>query len=364
MTQPHTILIVDDEEIGRNTLEALLYANDYQLIFADSGQETIRQVKTLSPDLILLDVMMPGMDGFETCQHLKSDDRWKHIPIILVTALDSKTDLARGFEVGADDFVSKPVNSLELQARVRSMLRLKTQFDELQTTLKLREDLANMIVHDMRSPLTAILGVSELLQRKLVTSDSQANLQILQRQVLRLQTFINDLLTMAKMDAGNLILNREPVDINQLILELKEGYDVIAHSKGLTFLLDLPPESRWVSLDTSLFQRVLDNLLSNAMKFSTSGDEVTLKLWYLPDHNSSASLQVQVIDQGVGIPESKRQQLFEMLDMPASNNVNVPEAATQVGFGLTFCKMVIDAHGGHISVEANHPKGTIVIVEI
>ncbi|MCB0194552.1 MAG: response regulator [Anaerolineae bacterium] len=365
MPKLNTILIVDDEDVGRQTLEALLYSDNYDLVFAGNGPEAIDAVRNYAPDVILLDVMMPGMDGLEVCQYLKADEQWRHIPIILVTALDSKTDLARGFEAGADDFLSKPVNILELRARVRSLLRLKTQFDELQAMLKLRENLANMVVHDMRSPLTAILGVSELLKSNLASPVNPADVEILHRQVLRLHAFVNDLLTMAKMDSGNLVLSLSLTDIKQLILDIEGGYNIIAQSKGIAFVLDLPDEGRMVPIDINLFQRVLDNLLSNAVKFSRPGGTITLKLEYIHHDDSSKGIRVQVVDEGVGISQNKRELLLDRLEARGEDIIGSPQEVTaQFGFGLAFCKMVVDAHGGHIHVKENEPSGSIFIVEI
>lgn len=143
------ILIVDDEHITRHTLEALLQQEGYDLTFCDNGQDALNQLDELAPDVILLDVMMPNLNGFEVCRLIKANEDWRHIPVILVTALASKKDLARGIDAGADDFLSKPVSGLELGARVRSMLRIKAQYDQLQEqrrnlekTLHLREELA------------------------------------------------------------------------------------------------------------------------------------------------------------------------------------------------------------------------------
>ncbi|MCB0212572.1 MAG: response regulator [Anaerolineae bacterium] len=365
MGKTNTILIVDDEDVGRQTLEALLYADEYNLTFASSGPKAIEAIRELPPDLILLDVMMPGMDGLQVCQYLKADERWQHIPIILVTALDSKSDLARGFDAGADDFLSKPVNILELRARVRSLLRLKTQFDELQLMLKLRENLANMVVHDMRSPLTAILGVSELLKSNLSAPINPADVDILHRQVLRLHSFVNDLLTMAKMDSGNLVLSLSAADVKQLILDIEGGYNVIAQSKGISFVLDLPDKGHLMAVDINLFQRVLDNLLSNAVKFSKPGGTITLKLAYIPRDDGAVGIRVQVIDEGVGMGQEKRTLLADSLEANRKDIVSsAPEVTAQFGFGLAFCKMVVDAHGGHIHVAANKPSGAIFTVEI
>src|SRR6185295_12961866 len=136
----------DDLSAGRDIIKELLAPLEYQLIFAGNGFEALVKVDELTPDLILLDVMMPGMNGFEVCQRLKAEPRWRHIPVILVTALDSIEDLAYGLEAGADDFLSKPVNGLELRARTHSMLRIKSQYDalekqrrELEASLRLNE---------------------------------------------------------------------------------------------------------------------------------------------------------------------------------------------------------------------------------
>jgi two-component system sensor histidine kinase/response regulator len=126
-----TILVIDDEESIFEVIEGLLYREGYNLIYIESGQKALTCIDEVQPDVILLDLMMPELDGIETCQRFKSNERWSHIPIIMVTALSSKEDLARSLDAGADDFLSKPINSLELRARVRSMLRIKLQYDTL-----------------------------------------------------------------------------------------------------------------------------------------------------------------------------------------------------------------------------------------
>ncbi len=132
------ILIIDDEESIFEVIEGLLLREGYDLTYVSSGKEALNQIEEIQPDAILLDLMMPEMDGLETCQQIKANQRWCHIPIIMVTALSSKEDLARSLEAGADDFLSKPINSIELRARVRSMLRIKLQYDALAATQRLR----------------------------------------------------------------------------------------------------------------------------------------------------------------------------------------------------------------------------------
>ncbi|GET39631.1 MULTISPECIES: response regulator [Microseira] len=132
------ILIIDDEESIFEVIEGLLLREGYDLTYVSSGKEALNQIEEIQPDVILLDLMMPEMDGLETCQQIKANQRWCHIPIIMVTALSSKEDLARSLEAGADDFLSKPINSIEMRARVRSMLRIKLQYDALAATQQLR----------------------------------------------------------------------------------------------------------------------------------------------------------------------------------------------------------------------------------
>ena len=208
MASDKTILIVDDDETNRQTLEMGLTQPGYYLILAGNGVEALEIVADLAVDLILLDVMMPEMDGLEVCQRLKSNPQWQHIPIILVTALDSTEDLARGLEAGADDFVSKPFNWLELRARIRSMLRLKAQHDrlaaqkrQLEEVLQLRKDMTHMLVHDMKNPLTAVGVYSDLLLRDPeMSAQGRQHLQAIKQGAEQLTQYANDLLQRAKVE--------------------------------------------------------------------------------------------------------------------------------------------------------------------
>jgi two-component system sensor histidine kinase/response regulator len=354
--KPPLILIVDDEPGARKTLQGLLLREGYELTFAASGPEALARLEGLEPGVILLDVMMPGMDGFEVCQRLKTDERWRHIPVILVTALDSKEDLVRGLDAGADDFLSKPVNGLELRARVRSMLRIRKQYDELEATLRLREDMANMIVHDMRNYLMPILGFSQLLKRKITAPDVLKDVEVIWDHARRLQSFLNDMLVLAKVEAGKPVLNRSLVDVNRLVLEVEKSYSVVARARGINLVVELPGESRQTSLDSNLFQRVLDNLVSNALKFSPAESTVTLRAEY---PGAGTGLRIQVLDEGPGIPEEHRERIFDKFEIVA-----LSRDVSQVGLGLAFCKMAVEAHGGRIFVDANEPRGAVFTVEI
>jgi signal transduction histidine kinase len=361
MSEKARILIVDDEPSARDTLEALLFAEGYDLASTASGQEVLDRLGGFAPDVILLDVMMPGMDGFEVCQRLKAEERWRHIPIILVTALDSKRDLARGLDAGADDFVHKPVNGIELRARVRSMLRIKKQYDELEATLRLREDLSNLVVHDLRNPLASIMLFGALLKRSLTTPQDLERLDKLLTAGRRLESLVNDLLIMAKTQADKLVLNRTLVDANQLVSAALENHYALAQFKGIELSAELAEQSHPLPLDENLFQRVLDNLLSNAIKFSPNDSAITLRVAYAATPTSQKPrARIQVIDQGPGIAAADRERIFDPFEIIEMKKKGV----AQTGLGLAFAKMVVDAHGGRISVAANQPQGSIFTVEI
>jgi signal transduction histidine kinase len=360
-----TILIVDDEIHAQDVIEGFLSPDGYNLIFATSGAETIDSLKAQAPDVILLDVLLPDMDGFEVCRQIKADVRWRHIPVIMVTVLGGRVDLVRGFEAGADDFLHKPVNELELRARVRSMVRIKKQYDELKANLELREDLARMIMHDMRAPLNIISGYSKLSQE----TDIEAQQRIkfaneIEIQARRLNSFLTDMLMVAKMEAGQLILNCSPVDITELLEQIEPTHGVIARSNDVTLVIDSPSTSPKVSIDPNLFHRVLDNLVSNALKYSPTGGTVNVVLDDLATPTEfrlgSPTVRISVLDEGPGIPEADRERIFDKFEVAALQRRGV----AQVGLGLAFCKMVIDAHGGRITVDQNQPHGSIFTVEI
>jgi signal transduction histidine kinase len=360
-----TVLAVDDEPVALDMLEGFLLPDGYELVLARNGPDALTKIEQSSPDVILLDVMMPEMDGFEVCQRLKGDKRWHHIPIILVTALSSTEDLVRGLDAGADDFLNKPVDSVELRARVRSLLRVKQQYDELESTLRLREDLTHMIVHDIRTPLTAILGFSELLlARGALPSQDSRDVKAIQTQAYRLDAFLNDMLILAKLESERLMLNRSMVNVNQIVEQVKESYSVVALSKKINLLANLPSAGEQVLLDANLFQRVLENLISNALKFSPVESEVSIQVEYPRAktllYASVPRVRIKVMDQGPGIPKEYRDRVFDKFEIVKLKETGDP----QIGLGLAFCKMVVEAHGGQIFIESNSPVGSIFVVEV
>jgi signal transduction histidine kinase len=361
MDKKLSVLVIDDELNSFDVIEAHLYREGYALSYAPSGIEALNQLDSLEPDVILMDVMMPQMDGIEVCRTIKSDPYWKHIPIIMVTALNSKEDLARSLDAGADDFLTKPVSGIELRARVHSMLRIKQQYDALEATLKLREDLSNMIVHDLRNPLTTILMSSSLLANDGLEGKNLQRTQLILAAGHQLESMINDLLLLAKMESGKLVLNRAEVFLNDMAAKALSQASSIALSRSIQLKSQLSEPSYPISGDAHLLHRVLDNLLSNAIKFSPPNSTITLQVDYPSDSESSNLVQkratIRVVDEGIGISEELEERIFEKYEVG-----NVLTEVSQLGLGLAFCKMAVEAHSGKIVIEANKPQGSIFTV--
>ncbi len=347
-----SILVVDDEYNNFYVIETLLKNQSYQLHYAASGQEAIAMLELCNPDLILLDVMMPGIDGIEICRQIKSLSKWQIIPIIMITSLNSKSDLAYCLNAGADDFISKPVNGIELRARIHSMLRIKHQYDDLQSLLKLREDMVDMLVHDLRNPLSAILVGLQLLKTPNYPIERQKKqLTQIYSSAQNLQSLIDNLLQISLLESGQIRLNYKEVDIGELIQDALANFEVIAAQKNQSLGCELPTaSSRKVFVDRTMIHRTLDNLIANAIKFSPSNSQIMIKLEFL----ESGDTKIQVIDSGPGVSEELKRNIFDKYEI----GTLMPEIS-QIGLGLAFCKMVVEAHNGKISVQNNYPKGAI-----
>jgi signal transduction histidine kinase len=358
------ICVVDDNRMAREVVAEQLSLEPYRVHQIDSGLALLEKFDALSPDVILMDVMMPQISGYDVCREIKQNPARRHIPVILVTALNGRDDMLRGLDAGADEFLSKPVNGAELRARVRTMLRIINQYNSLQSLLQMREDLAHMLIHDMRNPLTvATLYNNILIKRDQLAPRDKEYANLVRDGLRNLAGFLDEILTVAKMEQGMLKLARSHRNMNHLVAEVAKNHQETAQFQGIQLNLDLPEEHRQLSVDAALFKRVLDNLLSNAFKYAPDESRVTLRLQYSekPSVVSNApTLCLQVIDEGPGIAPENYERIFNKFEVVALKQ----SGQEQVGLGLAFCKMVIEAHDGRIFVSPNQPQGTIINVEL
>ncbi len=372
MDQP-PILIVDDNPDNVRLLEAMLGSRGYTTTAAGSGAEALARVAAAPPALVLLDVMMPGLDGYEVARRIKSDPTLPFIPIILITAKQDMRDKVYGLEQGADDFLSKPVHRAELLARVQALLRLKQAHDDLQrqhqelramtdrlqASEQQHEELLQMITHDLRSPLTALLGALELLN-----DGTLGPLTDRQRQFIRLGLqnsksmgrMISDLLDIYRMEAGHIELDLEPLDMAVVAGPVSQQMEGAVLERGLALINAVPEGLPAVLADRNRLQHVLLNLITNAIKYTQQGT-ITLSATVgapLPAGITMADpyLTVHLTDTGPGVPLDARDQVFEKFYRVPPGQDQLRPRPIGTGLGLAFCKQTIAAHGGEIWVEA------------
>ena len=346
------ILIVDDQPDNLRLLSKILVEHNYEVRKAINGSTALMGVQTAPPDLILLDIKMPDMDGYQVCQRLKENRQTSSIPVIFLSASDQVMDKVKAFEVGGIDYITKPFQVQEVLARVSTQIKLR----ELN---KLRENLSRMIVHDLRNPLALItFSSSSLIRRSGLQGQSLKQLETIYNTSQRLNSMLNDLLMVAKMNAGKLVLNRSEVEIQNLVMNVVKIFEDSAQAKQIEISCQMPAQSLLFSLDINLFQRVLENLLANAIKFAPIASQVILEV-IAPQESKHQHLTIRVIDQGTGVSPQLREQIFEAYHV--GEHVS---GVSQIGLGLSFCKMVIEAHQGTIVVEDNQPQGAIFMVKL
>lgn len=356
-TESTKILIVDDQPDNLRLLSKILVGQGYEVRKAINGSTALMGVKKFAPDLILLDINMPDLNGYEVCKKLKSDRKTKQIAVIFLSASDKVMDKVQAFEVGGVDYITKPFQVPEVLARVETQIKIR-RFNQM------RENLSRAIVHDLRNPLAIITLVSSSLERrKCLEGKNLEALQTINATAQRLDSLINDLLMVAKMDEDRLTLHKTEVDIQELIKIIARRFEIAATAKGINLIQNLPARSRKILVDVNLLQRTIENLLSNALKFSPTKTSITIQLCYLEileqNQQSPYQVKIMVIDQGIGIESELHQQIFE----PYNTGKNV-QGASQIGLGLSFCEMVIKAHQGRISISNNQPQGAIFAIEL
>ena len=367
LIQQKRVVVVDDEPSSREALCALLTAEDMDIQAVASGKELLRRMAELAPDVILLDVMMPEMDGYTVCKELKASVVYQHIPVILITALDTVQDRVRGLDVGADEFLTKPVSRVELQARVRTMLRIKSQYDQLERMLEMRQALSYMIVHDLRNPLAAVMLYLQLLKRKGgVTPEHIRYLEMAMTEAQKMSSFLDDMLMLAKMERGKLSLSRSPLYVDHLLEQVRQKMAPYAEAQGVSLMLKTEGQSYPVIADVALFQRVVENLIANALKFSPPQSAVTIVAKYpragLSDEETRnvPALILSVLDQGRGIPPEDFVRMFD----PYEAVYMKEQGKAELGLELAFCRMVAEAHGGRIHAGNNPDRGAVITVEM
>ena len=348
------VLIVDDEPHNRTLLELMLAPEGFVLSTAASGEEALAMVARQPPDLIILDVMMPAMDGFQVVAKIKSALCTRNIPVIMLTALADRKAKLYGLGAGAEDFLNKPIDRAELCMRVRNLLRLKTSSDE---ALAHRDNAMGMVSHDLRGLLSGVVLSATLLGDE--ASDCEEGrrtvegVQRIQRYAKRMNHLIADLLDVVSMDAGKLSLSATDGDAATVISETVEACGASAARKGISLEFRTGERPLLARFDRDRMLQVLTNLITNALKFTPEGGAIAVRGAYV-----GGELRLSVSDTGKGIPPGMLESIFERFWQ-----VGQPDHVG-LGLGLYISRCIVESHGGKIWAESTLGEGSTFYVAI
>lgn len=360
---PGRLLVVDDEQVNRDVLSRRLERQGHEVLTAGSGQEAIRMMRESQYDVVLLDILMPDMNGYEVLRTVKADQALCHTPVIMISALSEVQSVVHCIEAGAEDYLAKPFNPTLLKARLGACLekrrsreretalfvRLEENYARLQEVEKLRDDMRNMIVHDLRTPLTSVIAGVQLLEMKGGLSDEQRELTTMAVAGGRtLLVMINDLLEVEKLEAGGMQLNRDEALVSELVDGAVAQVRTLARDAGLQLHTEIDDAVRVIRGDEGKLMRTLVNLLGNAIRFTPSGS-VTIST----SSGGAGRIRFSVRDTGVGIPAEAFDRIFEKF-----GQVDAADSGG-TGLGLAFCKLAVEAHGGRMLVESTQGIGSI-----
>lgn len=354
---PDRVLVVDDSPDNVFLIQTILEEEGYEISTAENGQSALAQIDENTPHLVLLDVMMPGMDGFEVTERIRKNTKLPFIPILLITAYDQPS-VAQGLDMGADDFIRKPVEVDELLARVRSLLRLKHSVDERDQIARQREDFVSRLTHDLRTPLVAADRMLLLFQQGALGELSPTMYEAVDTMIRsnkNLLQMVNTLLEVYRFEAGRKSLTFLPVDIADVLAEVVRELSPLAQDKGLPIKLELSQQPITKVLGDRLeLLRVFTNLVGNAIKFTDAGS-VTIR--QIPDPDSDRTVKIEVADTGSGISPQDQATLFERFRQGSHKR-------SGSGLGLYLSRRIVEAHKGSIEVYSELGKGSLFVVRL
>lgn len=367
-TKSSRILIVDDILDNLHMLTDLLQELGHEVQMAMSGKEALKAVEKNPPDLILLDIQMPVMDGYEVCQRLKSHPETRDIPVIFLSALNETRDILRGFEVGGVDYVSKPFQFREVVARVQSQLNQvhqrreiaalrekdRQQFEQLSKT---KELFFRASVHDLKNPLTGIMLYAQTIRNLdedefVKLPDMADGIEFSARKMLSL---ITDLLDLAQMQVGEGLTLSE-ADVTTVLKKSMKTNSIVAEKQSIDLTLDVPNTKVMVKMDSSQMERVFDNLISNAIKYTADGGKVHVSLKLCEGY-----VEILVEDNGLGIPKEDLDHLFKAFyRVKQTAHKSKPGS----GLGLSIVEAIIKQHNGDIQVQSELGVGSTFIIQL
>lgn len=355
------LLVVDDVQTNVLLLKALLGKEGYCILIANNGQEALEIIPKEMPDLILLDVMMPGIDGFEVAERLRTDEMVKDIPIIFLTALDDTQSIVNGFKLGASDFISKPFRKEELMIRIKHQLSLvaarriiEAQTDELRKTIDGRDKMYSVIAHDLRSPMASMKMLLNTIMmsvdREKLDPDLYDMLEMSNKTSEEVFILLDNLLKWTKSQLGRLSVLPQELDISALVNGVIDVMQPVADMKNIR-LVRLDKESFVVNVDIEMIKSVIRNLLSNAVKFSNPHSQIEIEM-----KKQEGEVIVSVIDHGKGIKAEDQPKLLHDATHFTTFGTGSEEGS---GLGLLLCRDFLEKNKGRLWFESEENVGSV-----
>jgi two-component system, sensor histidine kinase len=349
--QDYTILNVDDHDAGRYAKSRILELAGYRVVEAGTGADALRLVREAKPQLILLDVKLPDVNGIQLCRTIKSDAATAHIMVLQISAVHTtRADRIYGLECGADTYLIEPVQADELLATVNALLRLYDREREnrrlvaqLRDADRHKDDFLAALAHELRNPLGVVSNAFDILPEAQTPEPVSEELRdIINRQITLMTRLVDDLLDVSRISRGQIALAREPCDFAAIVRQTVHDYRAILESNGLELKLDVPSHPVWVVGDSARLGQSISNLLQNTGKFTSPGDTVTVKLVDVPDEHCAV---LSVRDTGIGMESDFLARIFEPF---RQFDPGVGKRQGGLGIGLSLVKGLIELHGGEV----------------
>ena len=358
------ILVVDDDEIIRKLLRRVLERSGFLVDEAGSGEAALEQIQANRPDLILLDVIMDGIDGFITCRKIKGTEGMDEVPIIFVTGRSDTGSIVEGLDAGGSDYITKPINRHEALARIRNHLKMRvlarfqSEFiDGLKKANLAKNRIIGIASHDLRNPIASIRGLSEFLEEAgPLTPDQREIANTIQSTSDSMLHLVDELLDLSVIESGEERTEREPCSIYDIVASSLNIYQFTANKKSIKLQLEDEGEiPELLLMDKMQVRRLIDNVLSNAVKYSPTETAVKVLM-----KREAHLVKISVADEGPGIPVDEMHKLFTDF---GKTSVQPTGNETSTGLGLSICKKIVESHKGQIYA-ANSPQGTGAVFTI
>ncbi len=359
-----SILVVDDTPANLKLLSDLLKRQNYAVRAARSGPVAFMSAQSNPPELILLDVSMPDMDGYEVAQRLKGDDATRDIPIVFISALNETDDIVRAFEVGGADYITKPFKFKEVLARVENHLTLARQRREIERLRErekqrfemlnqLRDQFVGGATHDLKNPLAAVRGYLHMLetQTEVDIEKKRYYLEQIHRSIDKMGDLISDMLDYYRVESHD-VLNLRDTSLQMYLPHIITDFELQAQAGQITLTAEIHPGTSMVQIDNKRFSRVIENLVSNALKYTPEGGAVRIAAY---DCVESDHVCIEIEDTGLGIPENALKDIFTPFFRVKSKE---HKKVAGTGLGLSVVKAIVEQHQGTIKIESVEGEGT------